>query len=442
MALEGTPAPHRIVIVGGGAGGLELATRLGHTLGRKALATVTLVDRGRTHLWKPLLHRVAAGTMDDSDHEVDYLAQARWHHFRFQQGALEGVDRERRCIQLARLVDVEGSEVLPPREVAYDTLVLAIGSQSNDFGTPGAAEHAIALDTTAQAVRFHARLLNACLRADLEDAPSDPAQLHVAIIGAGATGVELSAELHTVVREFIAYGLNRIDPERDIKVTIIEAAPRILPALPERLSAATLRYLQEIGVDVLTGERVTEVTAGGVQTASGRFVPAGLVVWAAGVKAPGCLASIPGLETNRINQLVVSPTLQTTRDTNIFAIGDCASAAWPEKSTTVPPRAQAAHQQASHLARWLPSHIRGHAVPEWRYRDFGSLVSLGQYSTVGSLMGSITQGSLMIDGYIARLMYLSLYKAHEYALHGFLKVALDTLVRLLTRRTNPHIKLH
>jgi NADH dehydrogenase len=169
-----TPSLHRIVIVGGGAGGLELATSLGEKLGRKGRASILLVDRGRTHLWKPLLHRVAAGTMDDNDHEIDYLAQARWHGFRFQQGTLEGVDRERRCIRLSRFIDTEGSEVLPAREVPYDTLVIAVGSQSNDFGTPGAAQHAIALDTVAQAARFHARLLNACLRADLDDVPSDP----------------------------------------------------------------------------------------------------------------------------------------------------------------------------------------------------------------------------------------------------------------------------
>lgn len=433
---------HRIVIVGGGAGGLELATRLGRTLGRSRGASITLIDRARTHLWKPLLHRVAAGTMDDNEHEVDYLAQARWHHFRFQQGTLEGLDRERRRVKLARLVDAEGAEVLPAREIPYDTLVISIGSQSNDFGTPGAKEHAIALDTPAQAARFHARLLNACLRADLEGTPADPSALHVAIIGAGATGVELSAELHKVVRELVAYGLHRIDPERDIRMTIIEAAPRILPALPERLSLATLKLLEKIGVEVLTGERVTAVDATGVHTASGRFVPAGLVVWAAGVKAPQCLADLAGLETNRINQLVVGPTLQTTRDPNIFAFGDCASCAWPEKGTAVPPRAQAAHQQASYLARWLAHHIRGAAIPDWHYRDFGSLVSLGKYSTVGSLMGSISRGSLMLEGYIARLMYLSLYKAHEYALHGLVTVTLDTLARLLTRRTASHIKLH
>ncbi len=433
---------HRIVIVGGGAGGLELATRLGDRLGRRRRAAVTLIDRSRTHVWKPLLHKVAAGTMDPGDHELNYFAQAHWHGFRYQQGEMVGLDRAGRRVRLAPVVDADGAVVVPARAVPYDTLVVAIGSQTNDFGTPGAAAHAISLDSAEQAARFHARLLNSCLKADLEPVPPAPGALGIVIIGAGATGVELSAELHKVVRELVAYGLDRIDPERDLRITIVEAAPRILPALPDRLAAATLRLLGKLHVDVLTGERVVEVGADGVRTASGRDVPAAIVVWAAGVKAPDFLRELDGLETNRQNQLVVTPTLQTTRDPAIFALGDCAACAWPGKGGNVPPRAQAAHQQASHLARALPRLLAGRSVEAWRYRDFGSLVSLGRYSTVGSLMDSITRGSLMVEGYFARLMYLSLYKMHELALHGPAKVFLDTLVRLITRRTEPQIKLH
>jgi NADH dehydrogenase len=200
--------------------------------------------------------------------------------------------------------------------------------------------------------------------------------------------------------------------------------------------------LRKLRVDVLTGERVTEVSGEGVRTAGGRFVPAELVVWAAGIKAPDFLKDIDGLETNRLNQLAVTQALQTTRDPGVFAMGDCAACPWPGKPTPVPPRAQAAHQQASHLAKWLPAHLEGRTLRPWTYRDFGSLVSLGKYSTVGSLMGAISRGSLMIEGYFAGLMYVSLYKMHEYALHGLAKVLLDTLARLITRRTQPHVKLH
>ena len=437
------PGRHRIVIVGGGAGGLELATRLGDRLGRRGLARVTLIDRSRTHLWKPLLHQVAAGSMDLNDHSLDYLAQARWHGFEFQLGRMDGLERAAKRVWLAPLTDAEtGAEVLPRRALAYDTLVIAVGSHTNDFGTPGAARHAIALDTPEQAERFRTRLLNACLRANAQAAPLAPEQLHVAIIGAGATGVELSAELHNTTRELVAFGLDRIVPERDLKITLVEAAPRILPALPERLSAATGALLDKLNVQVLTGERVTEVSAAGLRTAGGRDVRAELVVWAAGIKAPEFLAGLDGLETNRINQLVVERNLQVTRDPHIFALGDCAACPWPEKNGWVPPRAQSAHQQASHLVKWLPRRLSGAAVPPWRYRDFGSLVSLGAYSTVGSLMGSITRRTLMIEGVFAGLMYKSLYKMHELALHGFAKVALDTVARTIARRTEPHVKLH
>jgi NADH:quinone reductase (non-electrogenic) len=433
---------HNIVIVGGGAGGLELATRLGRTLGKRKQALITLVDRSRTHLWKPLLHQVAAGSMDLNDHELDYLYQARWHHFHFRLGRMDGLNRAKREIHLAPTVDEDGREVIPALSVAYDTLVMAVGSTTNDFDTPGAREHAISLDNPQQAALFHSRLLNACLRANAQQEPLQPGQLHIAIIGAGATGVELAAELHNTIREFVSFGLDRINPERDIKITIIEAAPKILPALPERLSVAVLGLLKKIKVEVLTGEKVTAVSARGVKTANGREISAELVVWAAGIKAPDFLKDLDGLETNRIHQLMVTQMLQATRDPDVFAFGDCASCPWPEKNGWIPPRAQSAHQQATHLYQQFPRRLRGEALQPFVYRDFGSLVSLGKFSTVGSLMGAITRGSIMVEGFFAKIMYLSLYKMHELALHGFVKVFLDTLARIITRRTEPHIKLH
>jgi NADH dehydrogenase len=433
---------HRIVIVGGGAAGLELATRLGGKLGRRRKALITLVDKSRTHLWKPLLHQVAAGSMDLNDHELDYLFQARWHHFQFRLGRMQGLDRARKEILLAPTLDDRGREVIPASTIAYDTLVLALGSTTNDFGTPGAGEHAISLDTPQQAALFHSRLLNACLRANAQDVPLATGQLNIAIIGAGATGVELAAELHNTTREFVSFGLERIDPERDIKLILVEAAEKILPALSDRLSNSVLELLHKLNVEVITAERVTEVSEQGLRTASGRAISAELVVWAAGIKAPDFLKDIGGLETNRINQLVVTRELQTTRDPSIFAIGDCAACPWPEKNGWIPPRAQSAHQQASHLYKTLPGRLRGEPLKAFVYRDFGSLISLGDFSTVGSLMDTITRKSMMIEGWFAMIMYRSLYKMHEYALHGFTKVTLDTLARILTRRTEPHVKLH
>ncbi|WP_137123618.1 NAD(P)/FAD-dependent oxidoreductase [Roseomonas sp. HF4] len=433
--------PHRIVIAGGGAAGLELATRLGDRLGRRGEALVTLVDRARGHLWKPLLHEVAAGSMDPDEHELGYLAQAHWHHFRFRHGEMVGLDRTAKTVLLAPTFDEEGREVTPGQALPYDTLVIAIGSTTNDFGTPGVREHAIALETTQQAVRFNRRLVNACLRAHGQDAPVRPGQLHVAIIGAGATGTELAAELHHSARAVVAYGLDRIDPDKDIRITLIEAAPRILPGLPERISEAARQLLEGIGVMVSTGVPVTRVTEAGIEMKDGRFIDSELVIWAAGVKGPEVLRDLGGLETSRSNQLVVLPTLQTTRDPDIFAIGDCAWCEMPG-GKPVPPRAQAAHQQATHLLKQIRRRLKGEPPLPFVYRDFGSLVSLGEYSTVGSLMGFLAGRSMWVEGLFARLMYRSLYKMHERALHGTVKTALGSLARSLSRRTEPRVKLH
>jgi len=441
---------HRIVIVGGGAGGLELATHLGDRYGprkgRTGELSITLIDKNRTHIWKPKLHEIAAGSMDLGDHEVDYIAQAHWHHFTYRIGEMIGLDRERQEVLVAPYCDDQGIEITPQRTVPYDTLILSIGSLSNDFATPGVEQFALRLESQDDAKHFHTKMLNAIIRAQAQTSPLTPDQLHVAIIGAGATGVELAAELYRTTREVVSYGLDRVDPNKDLKVSVIEAAPRILPALPLRLSLATTALLERMGVEVITNKKVAEVVPNEVRFADGSSLPAELIVWAAGVKAPDFLKEIEGLETNRINQLVVLPTLQTSRDPNIFAMGDCAACPWPEandgKGGFVPPRAQAAHQQASHLFKQIQLRIANKALKPYRYRDFGSLVSLGKYSTVGSMMGGLIGGNLMIEGSFAKLMYLSLYKMHELALHGWAKVSLDTLARMITRRTEPHVKLH
>jgi NADH dehydrogenase len=197
-----------------------------------------------------------------------------------------------------------------------------------------------------------------------------------------------------------------------------------------------------MGVDVRTNARVTEVRADGVQLADGNWVPSELVVWAAGVRGPDVLADLDGLEVSRSNQLIVTPTLQTTLDDNILAIGDCAYLLFEGQTRPIPPRAQVAHQQASHVLRQIRRRLKGEGLKPFVYRDHGSLVSLGKYSTVGSLMGFIVGKSMFIEGLFARLMYRSLYKMHERALHGSAKVALDTIARTITRRTEPRVKLH
>ena len=437
-----TEGLHKIVVVGGGAAGLELVTRLGDRLGRRRRASVTLVENVRTHLWKPLLYEVAAGSMDPGEYEVNYLAQAHWHGFRYRFGEMAGVDRPAKEVRLNATFDDEGREITPPRSIHYDTLVIAIGSVTNDFGTPGVADYAVPLETPNQAARFNRRLVNACIRAQTQNGPVRPGQLHVAIVGAGATGAELAAELHRTTREVVAYGLDRINPERDIRIVLIEAADRILPGLPERISEAARRLLDRMGIEVHTGAKVTEVTADGLRLANGSFIPSELVVWAAGVKAPEVLRRVDGLEVNRINQLVVEPTLQTTRDSDIFAIGDCAACPRPGEPTPVPPRAQAAHQEAAHMVRQIERRLRGRSLLPYTYRDFGSLVSLGKHSTVGNLMGFLTGRGFFVEGLLAGVMYRSLRMLHERALHGTGRALLGLLASALSRRTGPPVKLH
>jgi NADH dehydrogenase len=435
---------HRIVIVGGGAGGLELATRLGNKFKKSKRAHVVLVDLSPTHLWKPLLHEVAAGSIDANANQLDYIAQARWHNFEFQQGELIGLHREQKTITVAEVFDEEEVEILPRRDIAYDTLVLAIGSVTNFFSTAGAAKHAIAVDTVDQAEYFRRRLLAACMRAENglgQAAFQDRPHINIAIIGAGATGVELSAELRNTAQVLGAYGLHNLDPMRDISITIVEAAPRILSPLPEYVAEETARMLQRLNIDILTNEKVTEVQERAVLTASGKNLPVDLTVWAAGIEVPKVLGNV-GLPVNKLGQVLVSQTLQSEEDPNIFAFGDCACCPWPATGKSVPPRAQAAHQEAQYLYSALLRNLEGQSFRPFVFHDRGSLISLGRFNTVGILMGKLVGKSVLIEGAIARLLYVSLYRAHLVALHGVPRTILDTIAQWLRRQTAPRVKLH
>jgi len=427
---------HRIVLVGGGAGGSELATKLGDKLGRKGRAEIVLVDSAPTHLWKPLLHEVAAGTLNSYQDELNYIAHARMHHFRYRFGRMDGLDRARKEIRLAPITDDSGREVVPAQRIPYDTLLIAVGSVSNDFGTPGAREHCAFLDSRAEAEALHRDLLVGVLASVAKPGGT----MDVAIVGGGATGVELAAELRRMGDELSRYGVP-IRPEA-LRITIIEASGRILSALPERLSASVRDALRTLGVAVLTGARVARIDASGVTLADGTSIQARIKVWAAGIKAPDFLRGLDGLESNRNGQLVVRRTLQTTCDDDVFAFGDCAQCPQPGTDRPVPARAQAAHQQASLLVRSMTRRIEGKTLPEYTYRDFGSLVSLSRYTALGTLMGGIFRESHRIEGRLARLAYISLYRMHQMALHGIWRTAILILTSRLQRVTQPSLKMH
>ena len=433
---------HRVLIVGGGAGGLELATRLGDTLGRRREASVVLLDKARVHVWKPRLHEIASGTLEIDVDSVEYLAHARAHHYRFRTGAMCGLNRGKRQVYVEPVADEDGRQLVPPRVLGYDTLILAVGSVSNDFSTPGVKEHAIAIDSADEAARFNRKLINACVRANAQYEPLHPGQLHCVVVGAGATGVELVAELHKTMRDIAAYGLDNIDFDKSIKLTIIEAGPRILGPLPQQLATSIQDMLNRLGVEVLTGKQVAEITNAGVRLTSGEFIPAEMVVWAAGIKAPDFLGTLDELETDCINRLVVRDTLQTTRDDDIFAIGDCACCVLPDKGKPTPPCAQTAHQMVSLVDKAVRARLENKSLPRFKYRDFGSLVNLSDYGTVGNLISVLGKKSVYLEGMFARLMYRSLYRMHQQAVHGTAKTALDMAARLIRRRTEPRIKLH
>ena len=433
----------QIVIVGGGAGGLELATRLGRRYRRDPGVDVLLVDTNRTHIWKPLLHEVAAGSLDANLDEVGYGAHGHRWGFRFFLGTLEAIDRERREIVIAPMRDDDGSELLARQRIPYDYLVMAVGSVTNDFGTPGVRAHCVFLDQRQDAERFRHRLLNHCLRVSRAGATSDgaDARVEIAIVGGGATGVELAAELFDAAGALRQYGLEGFDEHR-LRVTLLEAGPRILPALPKKLAAAAHEELESLGVRILVGTRVTEVDRAGAHTGAGELVSAHIKVWAAGIRGADFLAGFGGLETNRSNQLVVEQTLRTTRDERIFALGDCCACPRPGSDRPVPPRAQAAHQMAVAVLRNLGRVLAGKPPVPYVYRDHGSLVSLSRFSTVGSLMGNLIGGRMAVEGRLARFVYRSLYRMHLIAIHGWFRGVLLIAIGRVNQVVRPRLKLH
>ncbi|RZI40679.1 NAD(P)/FAD-dependent oxidoreductase [Herbaspirillum sp. HC18] len=428
-----------IVIVGGGAGGLELATRLGDNLGRSGRAKVILVDRYPTHFWKPLLHAVASGKLDPQVHQVEYSAQAADHGFQFICGEVLRVERGSRTLHIAAWRGDDGAELLPQRTVQYDKLVLACGSVTNFFNIPGASQHSMTLDNVYDAEVFRKRFLASCMQASSRRCEDRPA-VNIVIVGGGATGVELAAELCHTVRTLAQYNVHSLDPVRDVRISIIERGERLLPQLNTHVSRRAARHLYRLGIEVCTDTTVAKVDADAVHDSAGVAHPSDITVWAAGIEAPPICAAL-GLPVNRIRQIIVTPELRTEEDSRVFAIGDCSSHVCPVNGAAVPPRAQVAHQQALFLADLLVRRAR-ERTPAFRYRDYGSLVSLGPAAAIGVLFGGLKKQEMLVGGVAARVLYGLMYQRHIMSLHGFVRMAAQSLAHWIRSKVTPPVKLH
>jgi NADH dehydrogenase len=434
-----TSQSDNIIIVGGGAGGLELACKLGRKLGRER---VTLVDHAFYHIWKPSLHEVAAGTMDMHKEGLPYTMLAHHNDFTFVYGSFTGLDAENSEITISAVEEDSGDVIIPQRKLCYAKLCIAVGSTSHYFNTPGAAEHTISLNGPGDAERFRLEMMKQMTWAENRKEQDPDAGVDVIIIGGGATGVELAAELREASNKYIDYGFRRLDATKDIRITLLEGASRILPPLPEKVAATATTLLQERRVRVVAGCRVAHIVPGQVQDTTGHAYSFNVCVWAAGIRAPAFLATL-GLPTNAAGQLEVTSTLNVKGSANIYAFGDCAACTM-EDGRRVPPRAQAAHQQAHYLYQvFLRRSRTGQVTSEpYIYRDYGSLVSVGSQTSVGTLMGSLKGRSWFVRGGLARLMYVSLHLLHHHAVLGWMRTFGLAMARSLIRRNTALVKLH
>ncbi|MAH84838.1 MAG: FAD-dependent oxidoreductase [Rhodospirillaceae bacterium TMED8] len=431
----------RIVVIGGGAGGLELVRKLGTYFSAKD-TEIMLVDKNRTHLWKPLLHEVAAGSLDANLDEVGYGGHGVKWGYRFFYGTFHSINRNKRLITIAPLKDQNGEEIIKAHDIYYDYLVIATGGVSNDFSIRGVSTNALFLEQRAHADEFRAKLLNECFKVSLQvDSGHKDAHVDVVIVGGGATGVELAAELYNAAKSLKNYGLEDFDESR-LRVSLIEAGQRILPSLPEKLASTAKKELSLMGVTIHTSTVVSEVGKTQITTSDGRKINSSLTLWAAGVKGADYLSELDGLETDKLSRLVVDEFLQTSLDERISAIGDCASFIPKTADRPLHPRAQAAHQMAKAVFVNLCAKIEKKPLQEFIYKDNGSIVSLSRFFTIGSLMGNLIRGDMAIEGRLARVAYWSLYRLHLLAIHGLLRGLTLILIGHVNRIVRPKLKVH
>ena len=401
------------VVVGGGAAGLEMVTRLASSFSSKSGHTVTLVEPSSHHLWKPRLHEIAAGTFDNELDSVAFRLHAACHGYQYVQARMSGLDRANKTITVS-------AEFSPEQTLKFDYLVIAVGAISNDFKIPGVSEHCLFLDSASQAEKAWEQM---------KQMMANGGAHRVSIVGGGATGVELAAEWAKVSKQ-----LNRYQNDTQLSITLIEAADRVLPTSADCMSEKVLKKLQKQGVNVRLNARVKRAEADRIVTEN-EVIPADLQIWAAGIRCPDWLANLDGLESNRINQLKVLPTLQTTLDESVFVIGDSAECP-QEDGRVVPPRAQAANQAAAHLAKQFKRLVKGKELRQFVYKDGGMVVALGHDYAVGALMND----KVVLRGRYVRRLYDTIFRLHQRIIFGWFRVSALVVLKRLKGLLNPYYK--
>jgi NADH dehydrogenase len=407
---EGAADPHRVVVVGGGFGGLQAAVRLRRSAG----VELTLIDRRNFHLFQPLTYQVATGAL--SPGEIAYPLRAifkRQRNVSVMLAEVAGFDLTRRRVELRSIFGVPA-----PASIPYDTLIVAGGSRYSYFGHEEWREHAAEVKSLESALTARGRILAAFEAAEQErDTERRATWLTFAVVGAGPTGVEMAGQIAELARDTLRRNFRSIDP-RNGRILLIEGAERVLTGFPRSLSAHAERSLVALGVTPMLGQLVVDVDASGVTIAGhdgGRQrIAARTVVWAAGVRASGLasrLAELTGAECDSAGRVTVERDLTLPGHPDVFALGDMVRVCGADgDSIALPGVAPVAMQQGRYAAKVVDDRLRGRGTRPFSYRDKGNLATIGRAAAVADIKG------LKLSGFIAWLTWLIV---HLWYLVGF-----------------------
>jgi NADH dehydrogenase len=400
-----TPGRQRVVVIGGGFGGLQAVKAL-----RQAPVDITLIDRRNFHLFQPLVYQVATGALSPGE----IAAPLRWvfrrqENVRVMLASVTGFDLDARQVELEPAVDDTA-----PERVPYDTLIVAGGSAYSYFGHDDWREAAPEVKSLESALDVRRRILQAFEAAELEtDAERRAAWLTFVVVGAGPTGVEIAGQIAELARDTLPRDFRTVDP-RQGEVLLVEQADRVLTAFPPKLSTRAQRALERLGVTPLLGHMVVGVDGDGVTVdgADGsRRVPARTVIWAAGVQAStlaAALAGPSGAELDRTGRVTVNPDLTLPGHPEVIALGDMVRVADPSGvAVELPGLAPVAMQQGRYAGRLVRDRLRGRSTPPFRYLDKGNLATIGRAKAVADVRGLRLSGlPAWVTWLVVHLFYL------------------------------------